>query len=214
MSLCSVDDVKTLLGRTDTEEDQAISAMVDLASRWLAAHIGRVCSSSGTSLLEYFTDRVETLDAGESFVDLLGYPVVGDIVVVESSTLPGLDTATPLTANVDYRLEHSRVIRLTSGRDLGKPFAIVGGFVKVTYSGGWWAPDATGTMPDGWCAVPAAQRQAATVLARHLFQYKDHFGQRSIEVGTATISEVIRDLNVIGVINTVFDPLKISVGLG
>ena len=131
--------LKPYSGAPIMTRDAAITAMIDLASRWLAYHTGRVTPTSGRSMLEYFANCEETLPAGESFVDLMGFPVVGEIVVVGIiGHCRGSVPILPLKANVDYRLDYSRVIRLTSGRDLGKAFAVDGGYVKVTYSGGWW----------------------------------------------------------------------------
>ncbi len=215
--LCTVDDIKTLMGRTDGDDDALIGQMAALASNWCAHHCGRYDAASGQSLIEAFTGRVEEFPAGEPHVDLAGYPLAPDagLVVVVASNRANLDTETPLTAGVDYHYGGlSRLYRLSTGRRSGRAFGWVSGWVRVTYAGGWHPADSADPVPAGFAAVPPLHRSACATLAKHLFENRDHFGQRSFQVGTATIDTVVRDLGVVAIVQQAFDGLRGAAAIG
>jgi len=200
MSLCTLADVKTLLGWSTEDEDALVQSKIDLASEWFALYIGRFDRAAGAgSLIEKFEDRAEKHRGGEQIVDLAGFPLAHDtetgaplIVVQEAYVLGDLAAADALEINVDYEVaeDFGNIWRLTSGRDLGRPFA---DWVRVVYSGGWWPPDVA--EPDArWATLLAVIRDAAAEQARHMVAQKDHVGQRSFHVGTATIDMVEQEL--------------------
>jgi len=222
--LCTVEQVKTRLGRTDeadTADDAAILVCCRMASHWLAGWVDAMDhdppdGQAPRSLLEYFVDRVQLVNVEErqSWVRLRGFPIVAVSEVVASSTLGGLDAATPLVENTDWWRALRTIERLSSGRNLGQPFTVPGGFVRVTYSGGYWPADGEEIIPEGWQPVPDEKRDAAVEVAMHLFKHRDHFGQRLTNVGTATISEVVTRIEgLVGVVESAFGHLR-RVGVG
>jgi hypothetical protein len=216
MALCTTADVKAIIGRDDDEDDVIIATMCTLASNWIAADAGRFDHAAGRSLLEAFANRVEYHEGAAPFVDLAGFPIVGAIEVRSALQRDEVDTADVLTVNSEYAVKRTRVSHLEYGRDLFTDFTLAGGWVRVKYNGGWVRadiPDEEAPLP-GYAEVPAALRQAAAFLAHHLFKNKENFGARSFNVGTATIEQVVRDLDVVGAITAVVNPLKSAARLG
>jgi hypothetical protein len=59
----------------------------------------------------------------------------------------------------------------------------------------------------GRCRLPIGD--ACALLAFHLYQNKDHFGQQSFQVGTAEITQVVRDIDgLLGAIKAAFGHLR------
>jgi hypothetical protein len=207
--LCTIADIKTLLQRDDADDDALLTSLARMASDWLANWVGRYDDERGNgSLLEYFDGREETHPGDKPFVRPRGYPIYSVPSLKAANALPDLADADELVADEDYRLNFTRIDHLTNGRDLGRPFTARGGFVRFTYYGGWW-PAENGDAPPSVRPVPAANRDACALLAFHLYQNKDHFGQQSFQVGTAEITQVVRDIDgLLGAIKAAFGHLR------
>jgi hypothetical protein len=197
---CTLADVKALLGRTDTDDDALLTRMVHLATHWMARWAGRYDTATGANLMVTFRNRVEVHPGDDTFVSLLGYPVVvvppagfddGSPMTVRAANVLGdVATATPMVADADYRRDGSRLWRLTAGRELGAHYTLPGGFVQVTYCGGWISADPTLLSYSGQVDIPPDVREAAALQAMHIFRNKDYLSQQSVHVGTATIQVV------------------------
>lgn len=222
--LCTLEEVKTQLQRlseADTADDATITAMARMASDWLAYWVDAFDPNppegQGSSLLEYFVDRVQTEEIWQAqpFVRLAGFPVVAVSEVLASATDYGLDDETPLEHRHEWRLDGRSVVRLTGGRSLGQSIAPIGGFCRITYSGGWWPADADPEeIPEGWSPVPQSKRDAAAFVAAHLYRHRENFGQRVTNVGTATINEVATKIEALmDAVQRAFGHLKF-VGIG
>lgn len=221
MALCNKDDAKVLLGRTeaDTGDDELIARMCVIASQWIAAECGRYDEVLGVSLLEQFVERVELHGGALPYVDLAGWPIhrTGQTFEVRSAdNLAAVAAADLLVENTDWTLRRSRLLHLEYGRNLFTAFTMTGGWLQVKYSGGWTPadlpPEAAPTP--GWPEVPQPVRDAAALLAAHLFRNKDFFGSRSFQVGTGTIDQVVKDIHVVDAIGAAINPLKPPARIG
>ena len=189
MGLCTLQNVKDLAGLTGTEDDAVITRIIDLVSNMIARSVGAFDPVAG-SLLEMFVDRVEYHVGGDLSIDSQGWPIAAVAELVEAAVISDLDTAAALVEDEDFVVEahRGRISRLYGGR-AGRFLGGIKG-VRLTYTGGYLV--AGQSAPPGVTvpALPADVMEAACFQAQHMFEHKDHLGERSFNVGTATIDSV------------------------
>jgi len=177
------------MGESDDADDAVITQMIDLASNMIARAAGAYDAVAG-SLLEMFVDRVETHVGGEKSIDAQGWPIAAVTELKEAAIISELADADALVEDEDFVVEaqRGRIWRLYGGRQ-GR---FLGGIkcVRLTYTGGYLVAGQIAPVGVTVPALPADVIQAACFQAKHMFEHRDHLGERSFNVGTATLDSV------------------------
>lgn len=155
MNLTTLERVKAQLGKTDTQDDAALTEIVTNVSRRMERYMGRDA---------YLVERTEYLNvqAGRTAFRLRGLPIAAVAsVYYDAASLFASDTL--LTATTDYVVDEETE-RLTLRR---KPLFDATRALKVTYTGGM-AADVPGLVTNGYGdLVQAATNQVISEWKRH-----------------------------------------------
>ena len=129
-------------------------------------------------------DRVELHDGGRAIAGLLrALPVESVTEVVEDANPVDFDAATALVDGTDFIVEPESglVRRIPDGAKWLNGYRNV----RVTYTGGFLAADATPMV--GQAAMPEDLQEVATVQAVHFWKYRDQLGVSSISADGASL---------------------------
>ncbi|HIJ66810.1 MAG TPA: hypothetical protein HPP51_00805 [Planctomycetes bacterium] len=175
--ICTLADVKTRLGITETDSDELLNRIIAGIEQYFNSYTYRVLILNSTDATEYYTG------CGDH-IHLKRYPVKS-ITSIKESIDYDFDNATALTSNTDYRL-------LGGGKD-GIIYRMYGEFystpdsVQVVYAGGYVA--AGQTPGEGETSVPDDLREAAIEQASFLFKRKNDIGLASVGFDGGSVSK-------------------------
>jgi len=167
--VCTLTDVKSRLGLTNTDHDTVLSRIIAGLEDIFNSYTQR-------DLIVTAADVTENYTGCGAYLGLRRYPVVA-ITTIKEALDYAFDSADALVADTDYRIMNSGkngiIYRIYGLQWYGTPDAI-----QVIYRGGYTA---AGSVPgDGETALPDDIREAAIEQATFLFKRKDDLGLSSV----------------------------------
>jgi len=166
-NMCTVEDVKTRLGLSDTDYDDIITQIVGGVDSIFDQRTYRTLIAPVAAVTEYYSGL-------GYYLQLNRYPVISIASITESYDYD-FDNSTPLTVNQDYR-------QMNSGKN-GILYKRLGGWldapdcIQVEYRGGFCA---AGVAPGaGEHALPDDLREAAIQQTSLIFKRRDDIGLTS-----------------------------------
>jgi len=166
--LCTLDDVKSRLGITKTDDDTVIGSIIAGMESIFNIFTSRLLLQNSADATEYYTGR-------GMYLHLKRYPIIS-LTSVKEALDYDFTSAIALTVNSEYRL-------INSGKN-GIIYRVCSAWpdlpdcIEVKYRGGYCAAGAT--PASGEIALPADIREAAILQVCLFFKRKDDIGLSSM----------------------------------
>lgn len=193
--LCTLNDIKQRLGKTDTADDELFNQIILGIESLFDDYTGRRLIQPTVAVTECYT--------GEgAYLQLQRYPVIL-ISSIKEALDYDFDSIDALVANSDYRILKDGLKGIL-WRILGK-WSTVPGSIQIIYRGGYCP--AGQTPAENETAVPSDLREAAILQACFLFKRKDDLGLSSVSFQGGSVSK-FADIELLPMVKQVLDSYK------
>lgn len=161
-SYCTLAELKTRLGISDTTDDTVLTAAVSSASRQVELYCRRQFNDAGSTSSRVFVPTSPTLTMVDDFWTTTGLVV---------STMTGDDGMfDTIWADTDYQLEPLNGIQAGI---TGWPYWRIRATQSNYYYRGRFTGSVQVTARWGWASVPAPVKEATLALAEEIYKLKD-----------------------------------------